>query len=759
MTESAGFVVWSGYTVVCLGADGWIDGERHGFYHFDTRLLSRYRLSIDGRSPELVTAAQPEADRWEAALRVPRQGGDAEGPILPQDALVILVHRRVGRGMIEEITFHNRSGAAFEASIALSIEAEFADVAEVGAARRQRGRIERSWDPEGRALVFDYSVAHEDRRSRRGIGVRIVRSSSEPALAAEGLAFQLHLEPGAEAGLTLGFGPRVQDGLEDPTLAYEEVSRQRRSWGARRPSLEAAHPLPAVFDRAALDLFDLRNQELEGELLGSTRGGAWVVNAGVPMFTGFFGRDALTSGWQSMLVGQRAARGALTVAAATQAQADDPWRDAEPGKMIHEMRRGPLSELGLSPRDRYYGTQTTTAFFVVTLSELWHWTGDTWLLEGHRDAALRGLEWAERYGDADGDGFLEYRRRSPQGLRNQGWKDSDEAIRYPDGRLVKEPVATVEEQAFHFIALQRMAEILVALGEPERAERFLRRAEDLRRAWHEAFWMPDERFYAVALDGDKQQVRSITSNPGHALGTGIVPPEHARDVADRLLSDELFSGWGVRTLSSRHPSFNPFAYHLGAVWPVEQATFALGFKRYGLDQHADSLIGAVLDAAARCPDQRLPEALSGHARAELSRPIFYPDANSPQAWSSSAAIQLVQLMLGIYPFAPLNVLALLRPRLPEWLPQVTIRGVRVGRASVDLTFTRRDDGSAGHRVLRRRGPLLVMTVPPPQPIDGAEPRWFEQLKTAALERAPGTLTKAARIGLGWTDGAIDERSG
>ena len=481
--------------------------------------------------------------------------------------------------------------------------------------------------------------------------------------------------------------------------------------------------------------------------MGHSDGSAWVVNAGVPTFTGFFGRDALTSGWQSALLGPRAARGALAVAAATQAERDDPWRDEEPGKMIHEMRRGPLADLGLSPRDAYYGTQTTSQMFVLALSELWHWTGDDDLLSLYRDAALGAIRWADKFGDLDGDGFLEYERRSPAGLRNQGWKDSDEAIRHADGNLAEGPIATVEEQAFHFIALQRMAEILIVLGDDRLADTFLARAEALRRRWHDAFWMPDEGYYALALDGRKRQVKSITSNPGHALGTGIVPIENARAVADRLMSDELFSGWGVRTLSDRHPSYNPFAYHLGAVWPVEQATFALGFKRYGLEDHADRLIAAVLEAAAKCPERRVPEALSGHPRSDMGRPILYPQANSPQAWSASAVIQMVQVMLGMYPFAPLGILALVRPRLPDWLPELTIRGLRVGRATIDIRFTRRPDGSAGYRVLHRRGPILAMSAGPPQPADGAATP-IEAAKEAVLRALPGRRARAARIALG-----------
>jgi glycogen debranching enzyme len=416
--------------------------------------------------------------------------------------------------------------------------------------------------------------------------------------------------------------------------------------------------------------------------------------------------------------------------------------------MVHEMRRGPLSMLGVRPHQAYYGSQTTGSMFVLALSELWHWTADDDLLLRHRGAAIEAIEWAENLGDRDGDGFLEYRQRNPDGLKNQGWKDSDEAIRYPDGRFAENPIATVEEQALHYLALQRMAEILVALEEhPGRPAELLRRAARLRGAWHSAYWLPEHRFYALALDRDRLPIATIASNAGHALGAGIVPPEHAPAVADRLLAPDMFSGWGVRTLSSGHPAYNPFAYHLGAVWPVENATIALGFKRYGLDDHLDQLAEGFFGAVAHCRDFRLPEALTGHDREDLPTPLPYPGSTSPQAWSASAVTQFVQVMLGLYPFAPAQVLGLVRPRLPAWLSEVTVHGLRVGDATVTLAFERAEDGTAHHRIVERDGHLRVLEMPPPDAVtagDGIVPR----LLGWGLEHAPGRRATALRIAMG-----------
>jgi glycogen debranching enzyme len=738
-------LTFSGYTVLCSASDGSVSEGRHGLFHRDTRVLSRYRLTVDDAVPELVADSRPESDRWEAILRVPRAAGRAEGPLLPQDALEVQIRRRVGPGMLELLAVRNHSAAPCETTIRLEVDADFADVAELDGPREQRGRLNRTVEPQ--SLRFDYAVARNGRRVERGLRLDVIDSSSPPRIDASGLRFALRLEAGGEWQATLRLAPldagawRAPESLEGDTRAL-----QRATWRLLRPTIECAERLRGPFERAANDLFDLRNWELEERFLGATDGAGWILNAGVPTFTGLFGRDIVTAGWQSSLLGSRAARGGLEAVASTQAQADDPWRDAEPGKLIHELRAGPLSELGLDPRDAYYGTQTTPAMFVLALSELWHWTGDTELLRRYRDVAMRALDWAKLYGDADGDGFLEYERRSPRGLRNQGWKDSDEAIRYPNGTIVAGPIATVEEQAFHFIALERMAEILVALGEEDLAEGFLGRADELRRRWHDAYWMPAERFYALALDGAKEQVRSIASNPGHALGAGIVPAAHARAVADRLLAPDLFSGWGVRSLSDRHASYNPFAYHLGALWPVEQATFALGFKRYGLDEHVDRLVDAMLAAAFRSRDCRLPEALTGHGRERVSAPVPYPQANSPQAWSASALIQLVQIMLGLYPFAPLHLLAIVRPRLPSWLPELMLRRLRVGAATVDLRFQRRPDGSASWSVVGRRGRILVVSAGPPSTVDPGY--GWERLEYDLLRRMPGRLVRAGRIALG-----------
>ena len=736
--------LFSGYTVLCSAVDGTIDGGQHGLLFRDCRVLSRHHWRVGDATPELVGSTQPESDRWVGVLRLPRPGGRPEGPHLPQDAIELRLIREVGPGLAESITVTNHSAVPYLATLRLELDGDFADLAELKAKRQQRGMVTR--DVDRNVLTLRYEVTEQARQDERGVQVTVVESGSAPTIEETTISFDLDLDGGAAWQASLRYA--VLDGqrwLEPSTEVRARRTRQRDAWRSRRPRIECAPQLAAPFERASDDLFDLRNRELEHQMLGRDDGGAWILDAGIPMFTGVFGRDLVTSAWQSAMLGPRAVIGALDAIASSQATVDDPWRDAERGKLIHEQRFGPLAALGMTPRDAYYGSQTTPAIFILALSELWHWTGDDAHLRRHLDVARKAMDWAIDSGDLDGDGFLEYRRRSPKGLRNQGWKDSDEAIRHADGSIAEGAVGTVEEQAFFILALDRLGEILVALGDDAAADGYLRRAADLRARWDRRFWMPEERFYAMALDGDKRQVRSIGSNAGHALATGIVPAARARAVADRLLAPDMFSGWGVRTLSDRHPSYNPFAYHLGSVWPVEQATFALGFKRYGFDRHLDRLAAAVFEAAASSPDQRLPEVLSGHDRGTVPAPIPYPGANVPQAWSASAIVQLVQIMLGLYPFAPLRTLTVVRPRLPVWAPRLELQRLRIGDATVDLRFERRGDGSASWHVSRQRGSLMVVPAGPPNAAGGS---WLERLERAGLAAAPGRLARAARIAIG-----------
>ena len=738
------------WTVLLCHPDGAIAGDDGcGLYLHDCRILSRYRLTLGGVEPEWVSSDAVEADSWATTVRVARPGPGPDGPALPQDAIEVRLERRIGMGMVERIEIHNHGMTPQSVDLAIETSADFADVLEVAQGERQQNGKKTVESGDGWAAMR-YRAEREGRHTERGMRLRCVGDGLHIAGDGSGAraTASIDLEPRGRWTAELAFEPLVDGSWRQPDGAgegWETAHAERESWRRGRPHLRSTSPtLQTAWELAADDLHAMRNRELEA---GEPQ--AWVPNAGLPVFTGLFGRDVLTAAWQGAIIGPELMRGALAITARLQATADDPWLDAEPGKLIHELRRGPLADLHITAQAGYYGTQTTAALFPLVMTELWHWTGDLDVLRRHRATAERALEWARRYGDLDADGFLEYQQRSPAGIKNQAWKDSDEAIRYPNGDQVPNPIATVEEQAFHYLALVRMAEACVALEDDEAAEGYLQRARRLRDAWHAAYWMPDEGFYAMALDPGKRQVRSIGSNPGHALAAGIVPAAFAPVMADRMFEPDLFSGWGIRTLSNQHPSYNPWAYHLGTVWPVENATFALGFKRYGLDDHVDRFVRALLVAARGLPGTRLPELIGGQSSDELAFPIAYPQANCPQAWSASATLQLAQIMLGIYPFAPLRLLALVRPRLPAGIDEVTLHDLAVGDARVSLRFRRRPDGSAAHEVLRRHGTLIVAEAPPPD----ADPQagMGEMLATIAIQQAPGRLAHAARLALGMID--------
>ncbi|MGH2417585.1 MAG: amylo-alpha-1,6-glucosidase, partial [Candidatus Limnocylindria bacterium] len=442
--------------------------------------------------------------------------------------------------------------------------------------------------------------------------------------------------------------------------------------------------------------------------------------AGLPIYLQFFGRDTLTIGWQALMATPRLIRDALIANAARRGRRIDDWLDEEPGKMIHQARGGPTSVLGLDPFVRYYGDWATPPDFLIMLGQYLAWTGDRRTIRTLLPAARDALDWCDRYGDLDGDGFLEYETRSPKGVKNQGWKDSGDAIVDEEGRIVDNPIATSELQAYWFAGLQQAALAFAATGDVGMAARLNAQAARLKHRFNEAFWMGDLGAYALGLGPDKRQIRSVGSNDGHLLASGIVPPERGRQVAARLMRPDLFSGWGIRTLSSAHTAFNPFSYHRGSVWPVEQGTIAFGLARYGCWDELDRLAAGFFDSAALFVEHRLPEVIGGVQRdAEHPHPGIYPDSCEPQGWSASAVVMVVQALLAMVAVAPLGILVV-DPHLPPWLPDLRLEGIRVGGSRLDLAFERRSNGRTSYRVTRRSGRVRVVRQPPPQ-ARGASP--------------------------------------
>jgi glycogen debranching enzyme len=387
------------------------------------------------------------------------------------------------------------------------------------------------------------------------------------------------------------------------------------------------------------------------------------------------------------LDGVWSAKAALAALSMLQATERDDWRDAEPGKLPHECRRGELASRNQIPfAPAYYGTHDAPALYCLTLWHAWRWTGDDQLIKAYLTTAKAALRWCDDLGDRDGDELLEYATRSSQGYSNQSWKDAQDAVVHADGRQAGLPLATVELQGYLFAARLAMAELLAAFGEQAEAEQLRQTAKKLRAIVEERYWMEQEGYYAFALDGHKCKVKGISSNPSHLLWCGLADPQRATTVAQRLLKPDLFSGWGLRTLSSENPAYNPLSYQRGSVWPHDTLLAAAGLWRYGHYEQASMLIQAILEAAATFEDARLPELFCGLPRVH-DLPVPYEQANFPQAWAAAAPILAAQLFLGLVPDAP-HGRCFLSPWLPKWLPRLELHGIAIGRGSLDITVVR-----------------------------------------------------------------------
>jgi glycogen debranching enzyme len=441
-------------------------------------------------------------------------------------------------------------------------------------------------------------------------------------------------------------------------------------------------------------------------LLTPTRHGS-LVAAGIPWFVAPFGRDSLLTCHQTLMLNPDLTRTTLEVLAAFQADEVDEWRDAQPGKILHELRQGELAGAGIIPHTPYYGSIDSTPLWLLLVGTYYRWTGD---LEFCRDLLPnieRALAWIADYGDLDGDGFLEYQRSSPRGLVNQGWKDSHDSVVHVDGKLAEGPIALAEVQAYVYLAKQRMAEVFEALGNAPRAASLRQEATELRTAFNERFWVESEQFYAMALDGEKRQVASISSNPAHGLYCGIVDPDMAGPMARRLLAPDMFSGWGVRTLSKSAAAYNPMSYHNGSIWPHDNAIIGAGLKRYGFAKATNRLATAMFEMAVTVDDMRLPELFCGFTRRSPNRPVAYPVACSPQAWAAGAPFLLLQAMLGISADAPANTINVNKPHLPGWLNTVELHDLRIGGSTVSIVFQRQGE-TTGFSLLDKDGDVRVL---------------------------------------------------
>ncbi len=663
----------------CICDDlGDITGGVNGLYAHDTRFLSTFTLTVEGTRPLLLSSGKVEY--FSAAF----YSRNAPVAALEQDVLSIARHRFVGQGLQDHIVVRNVTRAPLFFTLELDFETDFADIISVKQHDFALGHPLHAPDwPPPAAARFDgrkRRVLLEEPEGRGGL--------TQVLLSRDGhgdggvVRFPIELAPHGSWDVRVDVAVSLSGEVERPELVQlrfgTERARVRESldaWWLRLPRLSTTwDELRHSFDQSVEDLAALRLRHGDGSGL--------LPAAGMPWFMTVFGRDTIITSLQTMLLGPELAVSALDALAELQADTDDPTIDAEPGKILHELRSGRAAEKWFA---RYYGTVDATPLYLVLLSEVWRWTGDAALVQRFRAPALAALSWIDLYGDRDGDGFVEYERRS-NGLENQSWKDSGDSQRFRDGRFATPPIAPAEVQGYVYDAKRRLAEVArEAWDDGELAARLDREAIELRARFDDAFWVPDRGgYYALALDRDKQRVDALCSNIGHLLWSGIVPEERVDAIVDALMRHELWSGWGFRTMSTSDAAYSPLSYHNGTVWPHDTALAAWGLGRYGRWDAVRKIAAALLEAS-RHFSWSLPEVFAGFDRSETPFPIGYPTAARPQAWAAGTPLLLLRLLLGIEPDTVNGRLGTLPGAAPLEGVSLSLCGVRAQGRSWDVT--------------------------------------------------------------------------
>jgi glycogen debranching enzyme len=684
------------HSVLVTELDGQIlSATEKGLYYHDTRLISAWQVYANGVPWELLNSGSLTYYASRVFL-VNRAMATERGDVSAR-SLALVISRSIGPGMHEDLDLTNYGPNPVRFNLEIAIRSDFADIFEVKSGRIvRRGRITTKWSESEPQLTMSY----RNRDFRRELLIRPVMSSSFANFANGRITFEVELEPAASWHACLEYD--IGDGerrLSAPSVCVDDRERTQvgttlEDWKRTVLKINTSNEeFYRLFRQAVEDMASLRLPFAGSDHM------QFVPAAGVPWFVALFGRDSLIVSLQNALVYPDFARAALDILGRLQATERDDYRDAEPGKILHEMRFGELAHLKLVPHTPYYGTADATPLYLIVLHSAWCWTGDRSLLKQHLATAERCLEWIDRYGDRDGDGFQEYQTRSPVGYENQGWKDAGDSVVYPDGSLVKGPKALCELQGYVYDAWLRMADIYAVLGRADRAGELRAKAEDLFKRFNEAFWNDELGFYAFGLDGDKKQIRTISSNPGHCLASGIVPKERAGRVVSRLLEPDMWSGWGIRTLSALNPAFNPNSYQNGSVWPHDNAIIALGFKRYGYAKEAARIARDISAASSYFTYHRLPELYAGIQRNEAGFPVQYLGANVPQAWAAGSVFHLIDAIVGFQPDAA-NRKLYIDPTLPHWLPDLTLLDLRLGDQVFDLRFRLERDATTQFEVLR-----------------------------------------------------------
>lgn len=662
-----------GTTFMVSDPSGDLPGQgARGLFMVDTRVLSRWQLTVndDRVEPLSVTPNGPFSASFVGRIN------DAHVVDAP---LTVIQRRHVGRGMREDLEIRNHGADAIDVRLELRVGADFGGLFEVKAGHETGNERPVVDNGKGVIAIFDTSP-----NERHGIECTTITCSHPPDRVRESsLIWNFELGPAEQWNTCILVAITVNGKPLEPSYrcgqpVEEAIPISRlRDWRNHVTTVEADDPVfEFAVNKASEDLGALRifNPEHPERV---------VVAAGAPWYMTLFGRDSLLTSWMALPLDQALASGVLLELAEAQGKTSNPTTEEQPGRILHEVRFDSLSARLLGGSNTYYGTVDATPLFVMLVGELARWTGITPTVLSLLPAVDRALSWIEDFGDIDGDGFVEYDRSGPEGLANQGWKDSWDGVRYSDGSVATSPIALCEVQGYVYAAYRARAELSRALSEPaEIGSDYDKRADDLRELFHDRFWMEEQGWYAIGLGMDKKQIGSLTSNIGHLLWTGIVPDEIAPRLAAHLVSPEMYTGWGVRTLSSRNRGYNPLSYHCGSVWPHDTALCIAGLARYGCDLEAQELAAGLL-GVSRFSNGRLPELFAGFSKEDVGSPVPYPASCSPQAWAAASPLLIMRAFLGLEPNLLTGHLKL-RPRLPPHMETLNLTHVPLGPHRVTI---------------------------------------------------------------------------
>jgi glycogen debranching enzyme len=645
-------------------------GTTQGFFLRDTRFVSTWRLRLDGQLPLALTVLTPEAFAARFVLRQAPRSGTADSTLL------VVRERLVADGLRETITIDNVGREAAAVTLMINAETDFADLFAV-----KGGRSPASTSTS--TVAGNELLLRDPSDSTRALSIT---ASGHPIVVPGSMSWRLVIPPRESWRAEIVARPTLAEkrGQEHfhggARLETSTPARKIKTWRSAGTAVVSGDPLVTrVLQRSASDLRTL-------QVFEDAPSGRPYIAAGAPWFMTLFGRDSLITAWMALPLDVELALGTLEILAKTQGTTIDPITEEQPGRILHELRRGPASTEVLGG-SHYYGTVDATPLFVALLAQSHRWGADEQTVQQLMPAADAALSWINDFGDRDGDGFVEYERATDRGLVNQGWKDSFDGINDASGRQAIPPIALCEVQGYVYAALLGRVELAEAYGDPTRAETLRSRAEDLRNKFAEAYWQPDKGWYAVALDGAKKPVDALTSNAAHCLWSGIALDEHAAVLIERLAGEDMTTGYGLRTLAASMGAYNPMSYHNGSVWPHDTAIAVAGLLRYGhlpgAVDLAERLATGLVDAAASF-DGRLPELFCGFPRSEFGAPIPYPTSCSPQAWASAAPLLLVRAFLGLEPDVPSRTLKI-ASRIPERWGALALNDLRLGDVTVDIS--------------------------------------------------------------------------